>query len=140
MAEFWRTPNFKVLLKTWNSKLKESGFADHELEIKEERVLKQRSTNCYRQADELERESRFEYFSFLGFLANNTEFNNELEKLVMLKHSEGLTIKQIADEIKGILCGVGYESHRKTVRHIIRRWQTKWGVKTWNQKQMNLKK
>lgn len=135
MEQFWRKKSFKILSRQWNKRLIESGFSDAEIEIKSDRILKQRATNSYRQATQLERESRLEYYCFLGYLANNTEFPNELEKFVMLRHAEGATIREIVDELncRGII------RHRQTIRYVIRRWQTKWGIRTWSLREMNLK-
>jgi hypothetical protein len=135
MAEVWRTKSFKNLLKTWNKKLEQTGFVDAEVELKEDRSLKQRATNSYRQATELERDSRLEYFRIIGNLANNTKFPNDVEKLIMLRHSEGETINSILKEVKSN----NGPRNRKTVRFTIRRWQMKWGIKYWTLKQMNLK-
>lgn len=136
MEQFWRKKSFKQLSKNWDQRLKDSGFIDSELEIKGDRVLKQRATNVYRQASQLERESRFEYYSFLGYLSHNTLFPNDLEKYVMVRHSEGATIKEIVHEIS--LRGISRD--RKTIRYIIRRWQMKWGIRTWSLREMNLKR
>jgi len=135
VEQFWRKKSFKILSRQWNKRLIESGFSDAEIEIKSDRILKQRATNSYRQATQLERESRLEYYCFLGYLANNTEFPNELEKFVMLRHAEGATIREIVDELncRGII------RHRQTIRYVIRRWQTKWGIRTWSLREMNLK-
>jgi hypothetical protein len=133
---FWRTRQFKVISQAWELKLEKSGFVDAEIEVKGDRVLKQRATNCYRQASQLDRESRLEYFTFLGYLAHNTQFKSELEKIVMIRHSEGKTSKEILKELNknGIIrC-------RQNIEYIIRRWQNKWGVKSWSLKQMGLKK
>ena len=136
MAEFWRTKVFKVLSKEWNDRLKITGFIDAEIELKNDRALKQRATNSYRQATELERESRLEYYCFLGYLTNNTLFPTELEKHIMVRHADGATIKEIVQEISSR----GISRDRKTVRRIIRRWQTKWGIINWSLKEMHLKK
>lgn len=136
MAEFWRTRQFKALSKVWDYKLEQTGFKDVEIEIKGDRALKQKATNCYRQASQLERESRLEYYCFLGYLVHNTQFENEIDKLVMFKHSEGATIKEIVEVIKA----TGNRRDRRTIRFIIRRWQAKWGIKSWTLQQMNLKK
>jgi len=136
MEQFWKKKGFKNLARSWNKILAESGFDDAEVELKDDRALKQRASNSYRQASQLERESKFEYYTFLGHLAFNTVFPTELERLVMTRHSEGATIKEIVEEIN--LRGISRD--RKTIRYIIRRWQMKWGVKTWTLRQMNLKK
>lgn len=133
---FWRTRKFKALSHEWDLRLETSGFIDAEVSLKQDRVLKQRADNCYRQASEIERESRLEYYLFLGHLAHNTVFPNELEKYIMVRYSEGAGIKDIVHEIKAR----GISRHRETVCHIIRRWQTNWGIKTWSLKQRHLKK
>jgi hypothetical protein len=137
MSQFWDTKNFKKLAKTWDKKLKQSGFKDAEISLKGDRALKQRATNSYRQANELEREARLEYFSIMGKFAHNTCFNNLIEQHVMIRHSEGSTIKEILKELWKLK---RITRNRKTIRFIIRRWQNKWGVKIWTLKQMNLKK
>jgi len=134
--EFWKAKKFKELNTEWNKKLKESGFEDLEVETKGERLLKQRAANSYRQANELERQTRLDYFLLLGYLAHNTKFDSSFDQLVMLRHSEGKTIKEIVDEISKN----GISRDRKTIRYIIRRWQMRWGIRNWKLKQMNLKK
>lgn len=136
MEQFWRKKSFKALSKEWNKKLADTGFTDAEIELKQERVLRQRSTNSYRQACQLERDSRLEYYMLMGNLAYNTIFPNELERSIMIWHAEGLTIKEIMQEIEKL----GSSIYRGTVRFIIRRWQVKWGVKNWNREQLRLKK
>lgn len=131
MAEFWRTKSFKILSIEWNKKLEGSGFKDAEAELKNERSLKQRATNSYRQASELERETRLEYYCFLGYLAHNTIFQNAVEKIVMVRHSDGASCKEIAQEIG---------RHRHYVEFIIKRWQTTWGIKSWSRQARGLKK
>lgn len=133
---FWRTKDFKVLAKAWDNKLEQTGFKDAEIELKTGRALKQRATNSYRQATELERTARLEYYCFLGYLVNNTIFPNALEKYVMTRHSEGASIQEIVNEINN----GGISRHRRTIGFIIRRWQSKWGIRVWSLKQMKLEK
>lgn len=131
MAEFWRTKQFKSLSIEWNKKLEESGFKDSETEIKGERRLKQRSTNSFNKGSDFERETRLEYYCFLGYLAHNTIFQNELEQKIMISLSEGATHKEISEEIG---------RHRHYVEFIIKRWQTNWGIKNWSLRARGLKK
>lgn len=127
----WKNRQLKIQLKVWNEKLKQSGFEDAEVELKNDRALKQRATNAYRQASPLEREARLDYYRILGHLSQNTEFTTELERNVMTLYANGSTICEIAGQIN---------RHRQTIRHIIRRWQMRWGIRHWSPKQMNLKK
>lgn len=135
MSQFWRTKGFKSLSIVWNKQLEQTGFKDAEIELKGDRALKQRSTNAYRQATQLERDTRLDYYMLLGQWVNQTQFPNDLERYVMSRCAEGATIQEI---ISGIQRD-GLFIHRQTVRHIIRRWQMKWGIKYWTPKQMNLK-
>lgn len=112
------------------------GFEDAEVDLKGDRALKQKASNSYRQAAELERESRLDYYCIVSNLAQNTKFHNILDEIVMVKHSDGATIKEIVDILK--LKGISRD--RKTIRYIIRRWQMNWGIKIWSPRQMNLKK
>lgn len=136
MAQFWRTKSFRHLSKIWNNKLKQSDFLDAEIELGSERALKQRATNCYNQASELERETRFEYYSFLGYLAQNTDFISNLDRIIMIMHADGATIKEIVKELDKL----NMPRERKTVGRIIRRWQMSWGIRSWSLKQMYLRK
>lgn len=136
MADFWRTRTFRTLSKDWDQILEKSGFNDVEKDLTNARVLKKRASSCYERAVEVERETKLEYYCFLGYLANNTIFPSELEKLVMIRHSEGAKIQEITREIEN----TGISRDRKTVRRIIRRWQMKWGVREWSLKELHLKK
>jgi hypothetical protein len=133
---FWRTKKFKELNEHWNGILKNSGFVDSEVETKGGMSLKQRSTNAYRQASSLERDSRLEYYLYVGHKAQNTHFDNALEELILKMHAGGSLIKEIADEIKNRNDSLD----RRTIRFIIRRWQMRWGIRRWNHRQVGLKK
>lgn len=135
MEHFWRTKKFKVLSIEWDTNLKVSGFRDIETSCGGEKVLKQRATNAYRQADEFERASKLEYFCTLSHLAQRTLFPSPLEQIIMQSHAEGVAIKEIVDELQKM----GLSRDRRTIRFIIRRWQMKWGIRTWSPCQMNLK-
>lgn len=133
--EFWKTKKFREANLEWNKILKESGFVDAEIELNGGVTLKQRATNAYRQASQLERDTRLDYYLHLGYWTHNTKFPNKLEAFIMTRHAEGATIKEIVEEIK-----TKHRSlNRKTIRFIIRRWQTKWGIRRWNCRQMNLR-
>lgn len=136
MSVFWKTKKFKALAKHWNKVLTDVGFEDAEIELKEDRALKQRASNSYRQASQVERESRLQYYILLGRLVNTTIFSSEIEKKVMASYADGISIKEITEDLTSQQVAI----HRRTVGYIIRRWQAKWGIKNWNLKQLNLKK
>jgi len=132
---FWKTKAFKVVELEWYEKLESTGFKDAETQ-KGERVLKQRATNSYRQANELERRTRLEYYLLLGNHVNNTEFPCELEKVVMNLRAEGYIISEIVKE----LIRLGTPRTRLTIRRIIRRWEAKWNIRKWSLKQRYLRR
>lgn len=134
--EPWKRKEFKIILKLWNSKLEQSGFIDHEIELKGDRALKQHATNAYRQAQSLERETRLDYYRLVGNKASNSRYRCKVEKFIMLRHADGLTLKEIEQE----LLRLGFKRCTKTIGFIIKRYQVKWGIRSWTPRQMNLKK
>ena len=128
--------DLKSLVREWDLILAATGFKDIERTVGNDRVLIQFSSNAYRQADELTRESKIAYFDAICEKLNQTSFDNETDRYVMQKFSEGVRINQIVEELRSRGIGI----HRQTCRYIIRRYETRWGIRTWSNKQMNLKK
>lgn len=125
----------KQLLQYWDEILKATGFQDIERTIGGERVLIQYSSNVYRQAEEVVRESKISYFEQVSEKVNEHQFEDSIEQTIMSLIGEGSRIKEIVD----LLNKKGISIHRQTVRFIIRRYETQWGIKIWRNKQMNLK-
>lgn len=126
MAKFFETRAFKELKNVWDEKLKQSGFVDFEKNEK----LKQNSANSYRQANQLLREAKLEYFRLITYKAHEDEHISPIDLTVMTLRGDGIPIQTIAEEI---------QIHRQTVRYIIRRYEHAWGIKFWSSKQRNLK-
>lgn len=131
----FNSKSFKELEALWNERLVESGFKDVEkMKRNGERVLRQRSTNVYRQASQSVRMSREKYFQLIAENFYQTEFNREIDKTVMGLFAEGVSIKNIVLELKGQNISI----HRQTIRFIIRRFEHIWGIKYWSAKERNL--
>lgn len=135
MAKFYQSREFRELEKQWDEYLKLSGFEDAERIKNGERVLRQNSSNSYRQAGDDEREAKLQYFQTLCAHFYRTEFPNPVDKLVMAMVSDGRSIKFIVFE----LSRSGHPTHRQTIRFIIRRYEHLWGIRVWTAKQRNLK-
>ena len=122
--KYYQTKEFLTLEKEWKDKLKESGFKDIE---NGQNQLKQRASNVYRQADEITREAKIHYFELLVAHVELNKFDNEIDKLVMTLKSQGKKIKEICEQLEK----KGKKRYRRTVRLIIRRYETKWKIKLW---------
>jgi len=123
------------LYAEWELKLRESGFIDAEKTVGGQRVLRQFSSNAYRQADELARQSKEHYFELIAEKVSLGDFNTKNDEKIMRWVSEGHKIHEIVK----MLNTTGFYIDRKTVRYTIRRYETRWKIKHWQPKQMNLK-
>lgn len=108
------------LKSIWNKKLAESGFIDIEEEIKGERVLKQRASNCYRSSNLVEKSAKLQYFLMIGNNINKTKFTNETEKKILLAYSEG---------VKRAVIEKSVNIERRTIYDIIYKYLRLWGMK-----------
>jgi hypothetical protein len=124
---FWQTSKFRQLEKEWYEKLKENGFIDAEKTTGKQQVLIQFASNALRQASQLTRESKAEYFSLLFKCVNADAPTDRIELLVMSRRAEGAKIEEISKELKQL----GGKFHRQMIRYIIRRYEHKWNIRIW---------
>lgn len=127
MAKFFQTKEFRELYDAWMQKLSDSGFTDVENKAQ---GLKQNAANSYRQAEQIVREAKIEYFRTITRRVHDEEFSDQVDLTVMTLRGDGVSINDIARE-----SGV----HRQTVRYIIRRYEHSWGLRIWTAKQRNIK-
>lgn len=150
MAKFWRSPQFVSLKEEWDKKLAATGFEDAEKEINGELALKRVSLSegkwggVYRHAHGLKGiHEKADYFRVLSqkFLQEE-QFDDDLDRLIMERTMEGKSIKEISDELKGMLSpGQTRSKHnRDTIRYIRRRYENKWGIRIWSQFNMQSRK
>lgn len=130
-------PQFLKLQQSWYEKLAGSGFKDIEKMQGGEMVLIQTASYCYRNTDEFTRNIKEEYYRCLAQVVNapETTFRNDVDRYVLLRHSEGAKAKTIVNELRGF----GISRHRHSVRFIIRRYEMEWGLKHYNPQQLNKK-
>jgi hypothetical protein len=147
MAKFWRTKQFEAEESKWNEILKRSGFQDIEENVGGERVLKHRSDYAFRAGKSgdtaLRREAKLTYYTLLAqHLERETNFADEFDRLIMEKTALGLSINEISIELRALLPkGRQRGKHnRNTIRHVRRRYEHKWGIKSWKPEEMVPKK
>lgn len=135
MSQF-KTKQFLAIQKEWYQTLAKHGFIDQEKIVGDTHLLTQRSSNAYRQASKVSRNARLEYYRLIAHHLGEEKEISEVDFVVMTMISDGKKIKTISAHLGEL----GHVSHRQTVRFIIRRWETKWGIREWTLGQMNLKR
>lgn len=136
MQKFWRTERFAELNKEWEEKLKEAGFEDAEEQVGGEKRLKQHSAYAYRRQEctQITRETKLSYFMLLAERVNSErKFDDESDRLIMTRTSEGWTIQEISTELKAL---GRRKFNRDTIRYIRRRYENRWGIRSWKSEQM----
>lgn len=111
----------------WNSRLQDVGFEDIELESGPNHVQ-------LLDKDQVSDEQRatIEYYDRLVAAFNSEQFEDDTHKFIMGRVCEG--DKKCA--IVRALHERGQRIHRETVRYVIRRYEHKWGIRTWDQNLM----
>lgn len=137
LVKYWQTRSFKKLEKAWNRKLRNEGFEDAERIIDSvhghQRRMTQRASNAYRQASEIERNNKSDYYRLLGLYTHDEEFTDQVDLLVMFWRSQAYKISRICEELELL----GHRCHRQTVRFIIRKYEHKWAIKRWTPSQLD---
>jgi uncharacterized protein Smg (DUF494 family) len=136
MQKFWKTKQFQAINKNWNSKLSESGFKDAEIEKHGEFYLKKHShcDNRHHENVAIVRENKQAYFHILDeYIQKETDFPDESDRLIMELTAQGFHICEISETLRSLFLK---KNHRNTIRFIRRRYEHKWGIKTWKPEDM----
>ena len=134
MTNCYFDKKFRQLEEEWAKKLEQSGFEDIELFKNGQRYLKNNSRALFRK-NQRTRLIREQYFQNLSDCLHTHVFSKELDRIVMTKFAEGITISQIVIDLKAI----NIEIHRQTIRYIIRRYEHEWGIRYWTAKERYLR-
>lgn len=132
-VKYWQRSSFDRLKDHWYSKLKNEGFVDLEKNVGKEPRLIQNATNVYRQAAQVVREAKMNYFNLLCQSLQEDPPKDRVENLILTRRSEGHKINDICKELKA----VGESRYRFTVTCIIRKYETKWNIRKWNPSQLD---
>ncbi len=130
---FWKTAAFKDLQAEWYSRLKATGFEDAEEMVGDDMRLKQTAEHVYRGLDELRITNKEAYYAFVSQKVQETVFQSDVDRLILVRHAEGRRIKHICEE----LVDMGKGRCRETIRFKIRIYQMKWGIRKFTPKQLN---
>lgn len=138
----WKSKEVEALEAEWEKKLKDSGFIDIEKEVNGERVLItpamclfERSGAKDIEMTEVVADARRDYYLLLTqHAANEKAYEDNLDRLIMERTAEGRSIEEISKELKGLLEeGKTKSKHsRWAIRFVRRRYENKWGIKTWS--------
>ncbi len=128
----------RELQKHWYKVLERSAFKDIEKMVGGEFVLKQTAAHHLWDVDQFDREMDEEYFRIIFQIANDeaTIYRNEIDKIIMVMHSDGSKIKDIIKTLENY----GYTRRRNSIRIIIRRYEMEWNIRTYAPKQLNIYK
>lgn len=122
--------SFKQLQKKWYEKLRLSGFIDCEENDKgsfQRHTLRTMNATVFL--------NKQDYYLSMTQYANNEPFDDEIEQLVLLRYVEGVTIKDICEELKAL-----EEVHNPgTISSIVRKYESRWNVKHYRQDQLRLR-
>lgn len=102
----WSSKEFLKLKLEWYDKLKQSGFVDLENPYNEYLPLKQNirtSTNRFQDFESVE-----EYYMQCRHFLNVCKTFSQSERQIWALHSEGLSIREIADQVKLAKTTVSY--------------------------------
>jgi hypothetical protein len=130
--KYYQTDEFKELADEWEEILKEAGLPDIEKSVGKKRVLKQNSPNVYRQMDPVRREAKEQYFRELNRCLHAACFDCSVDRVVMVLKAEGAKIVEICVALEKL----GMRRYRRTVRLIVRKYEDRWGIKSWSPEQL----
>lgn len=134
---------FRQLLGEWNKRLEQEGFQDAEKDVAGERVLRKSADYPFREAVEVIRETKLQYFTILSQkISEEREFDDEWDRLIMERTADGWSIREISDELKGLKPDDRERTkhNRDTIRYVRRRYEHRWGIKVWLPHQMQSRK
>ncbi len=108
--------DFKKLQAKWNKKLEKSGFIDIEDETER---LKSWSIRWRTKKRLNEAKARQPYYELATQFLSEYEFESNLDQIIWEYHSNGLSIREIADTLKKVK--IGRHQTRNTVWPTIKR-------------------
>jgi hypothetical protein len=140
----WLTKDFLALKKAWYQKLTNEGFQDHEETIGGQEYLRSYSSGVFNRSKKLAVDEKVDYYDLILAAFWASEFDDEVDKFVMRRHSEGAIIKEISTELKILLLNKELtrrrcKGHRQTTRLIIRKYENRWGIRRWSPDQLKRK-
>ena len=147
-----KSKEFRDLEQEWATKLKDSGFEDAEIILKNgSRHLKQRSDYAYQHTmlpshkdrqesssaleEQSFREARLDFYMSVAQQVAEGKFDSDRDRRIMECFSEGMS-NRVTEET---LAQEGLGCHHETIRHVQRRYLHVWGLRSYTPRQRNLR-
>lgn len=130
---FWKAKEFKALQKQWYQRLSDEGFKDAETLSEKCLTLKKIQERPYCAVAEVVRETREAYYTLMAQKVQEAVFRNEIDRLIMIWHADGMKACAIGRE----LTAIGEYRNRNTIRYLIRRYEHAWGMREYTPKELN---
>lgn len=130
--KYYQTREFKSLSIIWEKTLEQEGLGNVEKSLGASLALRQNSSNVYRQMDPVRREAKELYFRKLGQCLHSATFDSGIDRIVMVLRAHGAKIVEICTH----LAKMGMRRYRRTIRLIIRKYEDRWGIRTWKPEQL----
>jgi hypothetical protein len=116
-------PGFEDLLAEWNKKLAESGLEDIEVIKNDVSYVKSYGNkNRYLKSDPHVRHAQMQFYELLTLKIQETEFQDALEKQILVMFSEGMLQVEIKNKLPQKLS-------RSAIYKKIYKWLKHWGLK-----------
>lgn len=129
--DFWKTKAFKNLETEWYEKLLKNGFVDIE---QDENFLRRMTADIFRKkVSDVTNANKASYYAIISSYVQEESFKDEADRIIMTMVSDGARIKSISCVLKS----KGFKNNRATVRFTIRRYEMKWGIKTYEPQQLS---
>jgi hypothetical protein len=127
--KFHQTKKFKALSAKWDKKLEAKGFvnAEKETDSKGFRNLVKHG-NPYRNVSTESMvviEAKAEYYRQMEHKSNEETFDSIVDRWAVCNYIDGMTIKDVCLKLEKL----GHKRDRSTVRHILRKYEDRWGIK-----------
>lgn len=133
MSKWYKSREFKEIEEEWYKKLKDTGFQDIEYMKRGEQQLAQSCLNVYYQQNSISVDNKTSYFTAIRDKINEEPWNNQLHKLILSFHAEGVSK---VETVKILKSQFNISIHRQTVMFIVRRYVHKWGIRFFTKEQM----
>jgi hypothetical protein len=140
--KFWETDDFKALQKAWYERLEVEGFQDSEALIGDDMLLRDYETHPPpNEADT----NRVDYFTAVREMIERTTFDREADRIILTMHAEGATARAIIEKLRlmpprsppRFRSPYSHCRHcRNTIRSTIRRYEMRWGLRTYTAKEL----
>lgn len=132
--KFYETKEFKKLSQEWNRKL-ETPYKQINPYLNYQQTRSSILVAYHRRDYFLQLSQHMEHFKAIHY-DKQPKLKAKRDRIILQLRSEGCLIQEILAKLNQ----VGIQIHRQTVRFIIRKYDTLWGIRFWKPSQMTSNK